>query len=302
MNSQKLDWDDLKIALAIGRAGSLSGAARRLGVNHATVFRRLKAMEEKIGVRLFEKLPDGYAPTPAGEEAIAVAGGFEEGVTALERRIVGRDLAPSGTVRLTTVSELLIDILPPMIASFHRRHPGIRLDVIADPGQANLSRRDADVAIRFTSTPPETLVGRRIALAKAAVYASTRYLEERGPIGALADERWIGFDDSLAHLGSARWLDALLAGRQPVAGSNVMLGVRQLVAAGLGLGILPCLEGDTVPGLVRVKEPEPDWHTEVWLLTHPDLRQTARVRAVMDHFGEELTKLRPRFEGRREGA
>ena len=113
----------------------------------------------------------------------------------------------------------------------------------------------------------------------------------------LASAPWVGFDDTLAHLGSARWLREMLGDRQPVVSCNTMTGIARLVEAGLGLGILPCMVGERLEGLVRVRPPDPDWSAEVWLLTHPDVRDVARVRAVMDHFGEELVKLRPLFGG-----
>jgi DNA-binding transcriptional LysR family regulator len=300
MSAQRLDWDDLRFILAIGREGSLSGAARRLAVNHATVFRRLRAVEDEIGVRLFERQPDGYVPTPAGEEAIAVAAALDEQVNALERRIVGRDLRPSGTVRITTVETLILELMPPMVERFRRKHPEIELELLASPAQLNLSRRDADVAIRATATPPELLVGRKLATIASAVYAAPARCDGREPtleeLGALP---WIGYDESLAHLKAARWLAKFLGEKPPAIRVNNVLVVKSLVEAGVGVGFMPCFMGDPSPGLVRVVAPDAQWNSELWLLTHPDLRHVARVRAVMDHFGEELAKLRPLFEGER---
>lgn len=299
MTTRRLDWDDLRYVLAIGKEGSLSGAARRLGVNHATVFRRLRAMEETIGVRLFDRQNDGYAPTPAGEEAIAVAATLDDSVTTLERRIVGQDLKPSGTVRITTVEAMLVEILPHMVARFHAKHPEIALEIVVASAALNLSRRDADVAIRATPAPPETLVGRRLATIASAVYAAPACLERFAGLDDVAGYDWIGYDESLSHLKAARWLARRLGERVPAVRVNTVLAVKQMVEAGVGLGFMPCFMGDAADNLVRVVEPNEEWDSQLWLLTHPDLRHVARVRAVMDHFAEELVALRPLFEGER---
>lgn len=295
MSAPRMDWDDLRFVLAIAQAGSLSGAARKLGVNHATVFRRLKAMEDGIGVRLFEKHSDGFVTTPAGDEAVAVAVDLEERVTGLERRIVGRDVGPMGVVRVTTVPEMMFGLLPPIVARLSMRYPGIRLEVIGDTGSANLSRRDADIAIRFTRTPPEQLIGRKVATACTAIYAAPTFIAAQDPAVPLADQPWVGFDEGMAHLPSARWLAKTLGPRAPIVTCNNVTGIARMVEAGLGLGLLPCMLGERMPGLVRVAPPDPDWSTEVWLLTHPDVRDVSRVRAVFDVLAEELVKLRPVF-------
>lgn len=297
MSAQRFDWDDLRYVFAIGREGSLSGAARRLGVNHATVFRRLKAMEDQIGVRLFDRQPDGYVATAAGEEAIAVAESLDETVTSLERRIIGRDLRPSGTVRVTLAEAVLTQVLPPMVDRFHEKHPEIVLELVASTAALNLSKRDADVAIRVTATPPEVLIGRRIATVASTAYACPSCLARFGenPDPTACD--WIGYDDSLAHLNVARWLARHLGERAPVVRVNTVLAVKSLVEAGVAVGFMPCFMGDASEHLVRLMNPDKQWESELWLLTHPDLRHVARVRAVMDHFADELTKCRPLFEG-----
>jgi molybdate transport repressor ModE-like protein len=295
MSAPRMDWDDLRFVLAIAQAGSLSGAARKLGVNHATVFRRLKAMEDGIGVRLFEKHSDGFVTTPAGDEAVAVAVDLEERVTGLERRIVGRDVGPMGIVRVTTVPEMMFGLLPPIVAQLAVRYPGIRLEIIGDTGSANLSRRDADIAIRFTRSPPEQLIGRRVATACTAIYAAPTFIADQDPAVPLADRSWVGFDEGMAHLPSARWLAKTLGDRLPIVTCNNMTGIARMVEAGLGLGLLPCMLAERMPGLVRVAPPDSDWSTEVWLLTHPDVRDVSRVRAVFDVLAEELVKLRPVF-------
>jgi DNA-binding transcriptional LysR family regulator len=157
-----MNWDDLRLVLAVVREGTLSGAARDLRVTHSTVFRRLGAIEGRLGVRLFERFRDGYSATPAGEAAAALATRFADDFVALERRLSGQDLRPSGTVRIATtdtISAMLMRHVPALRAA----HPEISLEVTVSNAVANLTRREADVAIRPTPEPPETLVGRRIA-------------------------------------------------------------------------------------------------------------------------------------------
>ena len=162
MTEQSLHWDDLRVVQAIAEAGSLSGAGRRLGASHATVFRRLNAIERRLGVALFERSRTGYAPTPAGEDLAATAARVETEVLGAERRVVGRDLRLSGSIRVTTTDTLLMGLLSPIFAGFQRAHPEIVLEVAVSNQLFNLSQRDADVAVRPSPSPPEHLVGRRV--------------------------------------------------------------------------------------------------------------------------------------------
>lgn len=293
-----MDWDDLRFVLAVGRTGTLSGAARQLRVNHSTVYRRIGAIEAKLGVRLFERHRDGYTLTPAGDEAVAMAEQLESGIEDLARQLAGRDLRPSGLVRIATTDTLMVGILAPAFAACRTAHPEIVLDVTADNRFASLSKRDADIAIRPTMAPPENLVGRRICSVATAIYGAESYLAVRDENTDLAAHDWIAPDESLDQLASARWLRALLKGRDPVLCGNSLLGLRAMAEAGLGLAALPCFLGDTAPGLRRVRPPLDDLASALWLLTHRDLRRVARIRAVMSVVGDTLTRRRDRLEGR----
>src|SRR5918997_5171671 len=158
----RMDWEDLRYALAVADASSLAAAARGLGVNHTTVLRRVNGFEERLGLRLFDRLPTGYALTAGGEELLAAARRMAETVTELERKLSGQDLRLEGTLRVTTTDTLMAPLLPPVLARFRALHPGIVVEVATANAFANLTRRDADVAIRPALEPPETLVGRRI--------------------------------------------------------------------------------------------------------------------------------------------
>ncbi len=288
-------FDDLRLLAALAEAGSLAGAARRLRLNHASAWRRLGALEDRLGVRLFERRRDGYAPTPAGEEAIATAVRTLQGLAELERRLAGQDVRPTGTVRLTT-TDTLVELLTPALLELRATHPGILVELVTDNAFFTLTRRDADIALRPAAAAPEGLVARRLAALATAVYAGHAYLRERSAADPFGLD-WVVPDDSLAHLGSARWLAAHVPGDRIALRASSLLTLRTAVRAGLGLAALPCCVADGDPTLVRVLPPQPDMASALWLLTHPDLRHTARVRAVLDLLARYLNARRALFEG-----
>lgn len=286
---------DLGLVLAIADAGSLTGAARRLGVDHSTAFRRLGALEGRLGVRLFERGRDGYGATAAGEAAIAAARRILAEVGALERRLMGEDLRPSGTVRVTT-TDTLLDFLAPLFAAFQAAHPEIAVEVVAANAFFTLTRRDADVAIRPAAEAPEALVGRRVATLATAIYAAPAYLARHAG-AVLEDHDWVGPDDSLGHLGSAKWMRAHVPPERVVMRGNSLLALAAAARAGIGVAPLPCYLADPDPALVRVAAPLAEMASALWLLTHPDLRRVARVRAFLDFMAARLARARALLEG-----
>lgn len=290
MNAQLANWDDLRVFLAVARAGSLSGAARSLGVNHSTVFRRIAGFEETLGVRLFDRLPTGYALTPAGEETLGIVERIEADVTTLDRTVTGQDLRLSGTVRITAIDMLAFWLLPDHLRRFRATHPGIEVEIVVGNEALNLSRRETDIALRIGNSPPETLIGRRVGTLQFAIYGAPDYCAAHS--GAdLAQHDWIGFDN--AHAPLTRQLEMLLPGIRPAVRSNSVACAVRLAKAGLGLALLPCAIAELKPDLIRVAEPSESFGLDLWLLTHEDLRHTARIRAVMDFLtpalGEALT-------------
>ncbi len=290
-------WDDLRYVLAVANAGSLAGAARSLGVNHTTVLRRVGAFEKRLGLRLFERLPSGYVLTAGGEELAAASRAIDDTVTELERKLAGQDLRLSGIVRVTTTDTLMGSVLPGILAEFRATHPGIQLEVALSNVMFNLSKRDADVAIRPANDPPETLVGRRIAKIAFAVYASPHYLAKHRKSDGLAAHDWVGPDDSLSDTSVARWMRSELPESKITLRADSFLGLRQAAQAGLGLAPLPCYLGDTSPDLVCVHRPIPAMETALWILTHEDLRRTARVRAFTEFAAGAFGRRRPLLEG-----
>jgi molybdate transport repressor ModE-like protein len=293
----RIGWEDLRLVRAIGETGALTGAARRLGVDHSTAFRRLGALEARLGVRLFERARDGYTPTPAGEATLAAAERILGDLGELERRIAGEDLRPSGTVRMTT-TDTLLDFLAPCVAALRVTHPEITIEVVATNAFFTLTKRDADVAIRPAASAPEGLVGRRIATLATALYAAPDYLARHPDRSDLRAHDWIGPDESLGHLGSAKWIQSTIFPERVIHRGNSLLALRAAARAGIGVAALPCYLADPDPALRRVHPPLLEMESALWLLTHPDLRRVARIRALLDFLAEWPIDRRQLIEGR----
>jgi DNA-binding transcriptional LysR family regulator len=294
------DWNDLRSFLAIARHGSLQGAARMLGVNHSTVFRRLNALEARLAVRLFDRSPRGYALTAAGEHMLASAERVEDEILGLKRRLLGGDVRLAGTLRVTTTDTLAHGLLGPHLRAFQTAYPEIELELITGNAFFDLSKREADVALRPSRHPGDAMVGRRLAAIAVAVYGARVYLDARGrpgAVGDLAGHALITGDSSLAHLPATRWLERHARPDVTVLRCNSWLSQCVAARAGLGLAALPCFLGDRAPELVRVLPPEPSLAGELWLLTHPDLRRTARVRAFMETIARGIRRERALLEG-----
>jgi DNA-binding transcriptional LysR family regulator len=293
-----LSWDDFRYVKAIADTRSLAGAATELSVNHSTVFRRLAQIESQLGSRLFERSRAGYALTPCGEEMVRLAERMGEDIVTFERQVTGHDLRPSGELRVTTNDTVLVHLMTDVFAAFRKAYPEIVLDVVVSNQALNLSKRDADVAVRATDRPPEALIGRRAASIAWAVFGSAaRAPETFDPEADARSADWVGFGENLANLKAAKWLKDHAAGERIVYRINTVLGLAEAAAAGIGLAILPCFIGAATPGLARLTAPLPELVNGIWLLTHADLRQTARVRAFMDFAGSEIAKQRKAIEG-----
>ena len=296
-----LDWSDFQFFAAVSRAGGLAPAARELGVNHSTVFRRINALENDLGVRLFERAAGRYVLTTAGEEMMATAASVEEQITALDRRISGRDYRLSGTIRVTTTDTIGLWFVQPYLFQFHQRYPGIQVELIISSEFFSLSKREADIAIRPTQKPPEELVGRRASNMAWAVYGSRDYLKDKPRLhkpSDLARHSLVCGDDSLAHLAATRWVRTHAPESAVVYRSNSMITQLSAVKAGFGLAVLPCFLADPEPTMVRVLPPDASFTSGLWLLTHPDLRDTARIRAFIDFVAQSVRSQRALLEGK----
>jgi len=283
-----MDWDDLRYVLAVSRDRSLSLAGAHLGVSHTTVSRRIRAIEEGLGVRLFDRTPDAFVPTAAGNDIAEVAERMEGEVLSVEGRVLGRDAELKGKLRVATL-DLIYREHHAAFTSFMARYPSVELTVTFSDTEVSLNRREAEVALRMTSSPPEYLVGRKVGRVEFAVYGSRELVARAGKRATYADFPWLHWDERL----NFRWLDDFLAKRAPGARIAMRIDVntgmmRDVVAAGVGVHFLATFEGDADPRLVRIGPVEEGFGRDLWLLTLPDLRNTNRIRAFMDHVEESM--------------
>lgn len=293
-NAQMDEWDDLRFVLAVARGGGLSGAARRLGVNHSTVSRRISGLEARLGVRLFDRLPSGHRPTEAGQDAIAAAERMEAAATEMAISLTGRDSALRGAVTLTAPLMILLGPFAEVLAAFRAAHPGIEVRLAATNDLLNLHRREADIAIRATDMPDDGLFGMRLTEQRAAIYAAPGYLDRQAQEGLPLD--WIGNPRE-----SAPPADVLgrFPGARIAARADDKLAALAAARAGIGACRLPCFQGDTDPALVRVPGFPLYRYPDKWILTHSDLRDVARVRAVMRFAADAVRARRALFMGER---
>ena len=284
------DLNDLRFVAAVAEIGTLAGAARRLGINHATAFRRLEKIEAGLGVRLFERRAGRYAATESGEELARAGALIERAAGASWSKVAGRDLRPSGIVRITTTEGLAARFAGPIALACRQRHPEITLHLIATNEIHSLSRRDADIALRASTRPPEDLIGKRLGTLAHAVYGAKRYLRRTRHIEDLHAHEWIALDDSMSRQVSLKWLSKLLPPEQAVLRTNSFVGVQRACRDGMGLAVLPCFLGDNDTLLERASAPLEDCKNELWLLMHLDLRETVRMKAIFQVIQEEIGK------------
>lgn len=303
----ELDWSDLRFALAVGRQGSPGAAARELGVNATTVQRRLDALEQRLGARLFDRSRRGYQPTEAGSMVMEQARRMADQADEIERRVMGRDRELEGVLRVATAFVVMEHLLPAPLAGFALRYPRIEVEVVENAVLMDLSRRnaedsaesrrEADVALRLSAQVAEHLVGRQLGMTHCRVYA------RRGAPGLpqtvqplptlLRDAPWVAFERDGLQRVYDRWMVQQLAQAQVRVRVDIFNAVAAMLRTGIGVGVLPTFMEASHPELVAVSDPIPELSVPVWMLTHPDLRQTARVRAFMQHVGDALaTRLR----------
>ncbi len=284
-----LDWDDLRFFLEVATKGSLSGAAKALRTSHSTVLRRLATLEKQLGARLFKRLPSGYAITDAGEQLRERLAGIAEQIEGAQRQLSGLDKRPSGTIRITSTDTLMHTLLMPLLTQFRKTYPEIQLQIVVNNTFLSLTRREADVAIRPTSRPAENLVGRKVGHIQTALYASKLYWKANAK-KAFDAHPWVVPDDSLAHLAQAKWAGKHVPAERTAVSVDTLLGMVSAVRAGLGIGMLLMLLAERDDQLVRIGEPEPQFDTDVWILTHADLKHVPRIRLFTDFMHERLRK------------
>ncbi|MEM7542522.1 MAG: LysR family transcriptional regulator [Pseudomonadota bacterium] len=282
-----MNWDDLKLYLALVRAGNVRRAGEQIGVSHSTVARRIDQLEATLGVTLLERLPSGYALTNAGEEMLHAAEQVERELDAVERRVLGQDRQLAGPIVVTMVDVFATHLLMPAIKEFAARYPNIDIDLQISYVSVDLRKREADIALRVTQSPPDFLIGRKVGTMAHAGYATRDYVDNHD-LTDPASANWLGFRDEGR---SPKWVKDTRYPNIPARGVYESLALQlEATRQGVGLGYLPCFLGDADPTLIRVDEPENFPAYDLWLLRHADTRETARLRVFADCLANEMNR------------
>lgn len=281
------NWDDIRLFLALAREGSARAAAASLAVSHTTISRRIDQLEADLGARLFDRDASGYRLTAEGETMLASALRAEDALLTAERQLQGRDAQLSGEIRLTTPDILTTKLIMSDLVSFTQQYPHIDLNIILSYDIFDIARREADIAIRFIGpgrSPPEDLVGRKLMTSSSCYYAAESYLAAHDPRDSSSGARWIGWGDEERF---PQWVKSSPFPSVPAYGkfNNALL---QFEAAkeGMGMVTLPCFVGDATDSLRRIPGTEPYENYAIWLLSHPDLRDAARLRVFRKYITE----------------
>lgn len=294
--SKILNWDDLRIVLAVAEAGTISGAAAALRISHPTLSRRLRSMEQRLGVRLFDRTPSACVPTEAGEEMRLLAARLRGEIAAVEGRIAGRDQDPSGPVRVTAPDAVAEYLLPAMLAEICREAPELTIELLVSNQVVSLAQRSADIALRVTDAPDPALRGRRVGTVAMAVYGA-RDLASSEQADYGGNQPWVGYDAALACTKPGAWVATNVADRCIRLRANTLLGAARAVRSGIGFGLLPCFVGGSMQELDQLTPPIPALELGLWLLVHPDISQVPRIRTACDALARKLKAAAPLLTG-----
>lgn len=282
-----MNWDNLRYVLMVADKGSISAAARELNVNRSTVLRRIDNFQTSLNCRIFERSDSGYTLTAEAEQIINAAREVESTLFDIQRQVAGQELKLEGELRVTTTEAFTLAMLTPHFASFREKHPHIVVTVLNSNSLLDLTRRDADIAIRPVSSPDPGLVAHRLQDVKFAAYASRAYLQQN-QVNDLFENRWIGFADSMRSVPIGSWFESRIDSNNICMRCDSFVTMRVAAEASIGVALLPCFLGDDSGDLVRVEELHPGLNTGLWLLAHPDLARSARVTAFIEHFKTAL--------------
>lgn len=285
---QSFDWDDIRFVLAVAREGSLAGAARSLGVNHATVLRRIAGFEERLGVVIFDRTARGYRVAPRRGRVIRAMEAVEAAAQGVSRALTAARAPLAGTVRVTSTDSLCLAVLPPIAARLMAEAEGLTIELNSQNLPSDLARLDAEIAVRPAVTLPDNLDGIRAARMGFAVYAAP---------GAPAG--WLGLAGSLSRARPARWLAEEIAPDTILGRSDSFVVLREMAAAGQGRAVLPCILGDDDPRLVRLDGAMPEMSVDLWVASHTDMADVPRIRAVREMLAAALSRDAVRLLGSR---
>ena len=283
-NANMIDWNDIPYFIAVAESGSLASAASKLSVNHSTVYRRINALEEKLGVNLFDRNHDGYSLTSPGEYVLEHAHNAENSIHRFGRAVAGSGYKLSGRILVTAPSSSLIStILAPCVAQFHAKQPDVQIDLNVTDGTLDLAKREADVALRAIRNPPEQLIGRKVCDIEWYLFASKRYLKKYGHPDSMDDlfqHKLIGANGLFGYVDSYKWFNQKYPDKNFAFKASDLKTISSLAMQSLGIVMLPSDYIDhTLEKLFKV---DPGFNEELWMLIHPDLQRVERIRVFCD--------------------
>lgn len=283
----------MQIFLALIRAGSVRGAGKKLAISHATVARRIEAFEKRLGVSLFNRLNTGYELTKAGEDLIGAAENVESELHSIQRKLVGQDKKLAGTIRVTATEMVASHILLPQLSSFMAMYPHTKVEMIETYSVLDLSRREADIALRIGKKPPDNLIARKLTAISVAEYASQSYVENHDLNDPLSASRisHVNTESDTAMYNTSDYRKLTIRSKF----SSYRL---QMEAAKQGIGVakLPCFVAENERGLVRLSDKSLLEGYHIWLLRHPDTRATSRLRVFSEFVVESINKHKDELE------
>jgi DNA-binding transcriptional LysR family regulator len=281
-----MEWSDIKVFLAIARAGTLMGAARQTGLSQPTMGRRLKALEASLALTLFQRTSDGFVLTAEGESVLGHAERMEEQALAFQRELAGTGQQLEGSLRVSSSDWFGVCVLSPVLAAFLRRHPGVSIELLTDSRLLNLARREADLVLRIHPFEEPYILQRKLMHMRYALYAADG--QPPPTAGDGEGSALVTLDTAYRDFPDVAWLRRMLPNARVAFGSNNRQAQARLCAAGVGLAVLPVALGDQTPGIARVDLGEAPPGRDVWLGYHRDLRRLARLRALVDATVEAL--------------
>lgn len=279
-----MNWDDLKLFLAVSRCGTISGAAKQFNIQHSTVSRRIKALEKSLGVSLLRRINNGYQLTGEGAKIESAAIKMESEIIGVDGALLGKNDSLVGSLRVSTISTLSSTILMPIFKGFCKAYPQIDLHIIVSNETVSLTNREADIAIRLTNTPPEMLIGKRIATVSSTIYGSANYLKDSQSLNKL---KWIGAKCCDFH---DLWTKQSCEDKIHQFNCNDATTILSAVKEGLGVTFLPCFIGDINHSLERYCAPQPKFDLGLWVLSHPELKNNIRVLAFRNYLTLAIEK------------
>ncbi len=290
---QLMNWDDLKYFLAVAREGSISGAGQKLGVQHSTVSRRLRSLEKQMNTQLVERKNSGYELTSAGEILKSTALSMESELLKADGALTDKESQLAGKLRVTAFSSMASTLLMPMFARFTKKYPKIELHIKVSNTHAKLSEREADIALRLTNKPRDTLIGKRLVTIASTVYGSQKYLKKLETDGI--KPTWLG---ALCCEYHQKWTQLSSQGTALSFYTDDTMVTQAALREDMGLAYLPCFSGDADPVLERYCLPEEKMALGLWLLFHPDFKRNAKILAFRKHMVEEISQEMALFEGK----